>query len=114
MSLFAPRVFRLFVDGVNFEILPSYFKEETHFMNTTELFLFDHALIIRSYNPPSLYPSCESSSLSLTASNSNEQNRSRSRETGYYTIPIRRVPLRRTLDHQYSQPIWLVGRVESS
>lgn len=114
MSLFAPRVFRLFVDGINFEILPSYFKDDSHFPSTKELFLFDHALITRSYNPPSFSTSVESSSLTLSTSNSNEQNRSRSRETGYYTIPIRRVPLRKTFDQQYSHPVWLVGRVDSS
>ncbi|KAK8814612.1 hypothetical protein WA556_006651 [Blastocystis sp. ATCC 50177/Nand II] len=109
MSSVLPRVFRLFVDGVNFEILPVYFRQDK---------LFSCSSLAASCNPPSM---CSSFSASFSMESIRNRSsasydaisRSRSRELGRMELPIKRQhPYQRILssDHEYNRPVWLVGR----
>lgn len=119
MSSVLPRVFRLFVDGVNFEILPVYFRQDKLFScSSLAAFSPDAAITRSSCNPPSM---CSSFSASFSMESIRNRSstsydaisRSRSRELGRMELPIKRQhPYQRILssDHEYNRPVWLVGR----
>ncbi|KAM7453954.1 hypothetical protein BLSTO_05294 [Blastocystis sp. subtype 1] len=118
MSSVLPRVFRLFVDGVNFEILPVYFRQDKLFScSSLAAFSPDAAITRSSCNPPSM---CSSFSASFSMESIRNRSsasydaisRSRSRELGRMELPIKRQhPYQRILssDHEYNRPVWLVG-----
>ena len=109
MSSILPRVFRLFVDGVNFDLLPVYFRQDA---------LFSCSSMASSCNPPSLCDSLSSSSSTeswrnRSSASSEYYSRSRSREMARFEPPIKRMPLHprsSSCEHQYNRPVWLAGR----
>ena len=119
MSPVLPRVFRLFVDGVNFEILPVYFRQDKLFgCSSLATFSLTTSITHSSCNPPSmcrsLSPSFSMESIRNRSSTSCDAiSRSRSRELGRMELPIKRqYPYQHIYsnDHEYNRPVWLVGR----
>ena len=97
MSVFSRRVFRLFIDGVNFELLPPYFRQER--------------LPCSSKNSSS---SISFSSISLESTNhsSDYSDCSQSREMGCNEVSVKNLPPRKYPQRvqQYRTPVWLIGR----
>lgn len=119
MSSILPRVFRLFVDGVNFDLLPVYFRQDALFScSSMARFAPRFGITTSSCNPPSLCDSLSSSSSTeswrnRSSASSEYYSRSRSRELARFEPPIKRMPLHprsSSCEHQYNRPVWLAGR----
>ena len=109
MTLFAPRIFRLFVDGVSFDILPMFFPPQTLSKDNLDT----NSLSNSPFEPPSLNPSSSVETAQSSLQMDSHENRSYS--SGEYekvTIPIKKLAFHNKTDSQYIQPVWLIGRLE--